>query len=93
MTALHATDAWIDHRAITMRTAGLYSLSIGKARLQFYWPVITLRRYELHVRAGTTVRLVVDLTEERYCGVGLQILGFGFGADYYSPARTVRKAT
>lgn len=57
-------------------------------RVQIYWPVIRFRHRpdqrdhrELFIQATTVLRVV---TENDYCGVGAQLLGFGAAADYQS---------
>lgn len=62
-------------------TSGVRTCSMGRARLQFYWPLIKLTKMELHVDAPVVLRLMWN-SRDGYYGFGFQILGFGLGGDF-----------
>lgn len=67
-----------------MKTDGMCTLKFGKARVQFYWPELTLRRREFFLGIDTVARFV-NQPAQYYWGAGAKILGFGVGFDYHSP--------
>jgi hypothetical protein len=75
-----------------VKTSGEYTFEFGKRfrgwRLQFYWPELTIRRWERGeiewlVGFDTRARIVSNPTNGYYYGAGFRVLGFGVGADFY----------
>lgn len=64
-----------------MITLGLRTVEISKWRVQFYWPLLTIRSNEIFIEANTCIRIMCN-RHDRYYGFGFAIVGFGIGVDY-----------
>jgi hypothetical protein len=70
-----------------VKTDGMFTWKMRKARLQLYWPELTLSKAEVFVGIDTVARFV-NKPAQYYYGAGVKVLGFGIGFDYFDPPPT-----
>lgn len=69
-----------------MKTIGMHTWTLGKLRIQVYWPELTLSKAEVFLGIDTVARFV-NQPGKFYWGIGAKILGVGIGFDcYYAPS-------
>lgn len=71
----------VDDRRQEMRTRGIKTLTVGRARWQIYWPEMEVSRRMIFFKFVTVFAIRYEV-KDLYYGVGFSIFGFGFAVDY-----------